>query len=62
MLASNWLKEVDLEDRSDHRPGELSGGEQQRVALARALVSNPRLLSGRRTYRRPGRDHRRPRF
>ena len=33
-----------MEDRSDHRPGELSGGEQQRVALARALVGNPRLL------------------
>src|SRR5208282_6466885 len=43
-VASNWLKEVDLEDRSDHRPGELSGGEQQRVALARALVGGPRLL------------------
>jgi lipoprotein-releasing system ATP-binding protein len=42
--ASKWLKEVDLQDRSDHRPGELSGGEQQRVALARALVGNPRLL------------------
>ena len=42
--ASNWLREVDLEDRGDHRPGELSGGEQQRVALARALVNNPRLL------------------
>jgi lipoprotein-releasing system ATP-binding protein len=42
--ASNWLKEVDLEDRAEHRPGELSGGEQQRVALARALVGNPRLL------------------
>jgi len=42
--ASNWLREVDLEDRSEHRPGELSGGEQQRVALARALVGNPRLL------------------
>ncbi len=42
--ASNWLKEVDLQHRSDHRPGELSGGEQQRVALARALVGNPRLL------------------
>lgn len=42
--ASNWLREVDLEGRGDHRPGELSGGEQQRVALARALVGNPRLL------------------
>lgn len=42
--ASNWLKEVDLEDRSEHRPGELSGGEQQRVALARALVGGPSLL------------------
>ena len=42
--ASNWLREVDLVDRSAHRPGELSGGEQQRVALARALVGSPRLL------------------
>ena len=42
--ACNWLREVDLVDRSEHRPGELSGGEQQRVALARALVGNPRLL------------------
>jgi len=42
--ASNWLREVDLEDRGDHRPGELSGGEQQRVALARALVGSPRIL------------------
>jgi lipoprotein-releasing system ATP-binding protein len=42
--ASNWLREVDLEDRRDHRPGELSGGEQQRVALARALVAGPRVL------------------
>ncbi len=38
-IAAKWLKEVDLEDRGTHRPGELSGGEQQRVALARALVA-----------------------
>ncbi|HZP05348.1 MAG TPA: ABC transporter ATP-binding protein [Terracidiphilus sp.] len=44
VLAANWLREVDLEDRATHRPGELSGGEQQRVALARALVNSPRLL------------------
>jgi lipoprotein-releasing system ATP-binding protein len=42
--AGNWLNEVDLGDRENHRPGELSGGEQQRVALARALVNRPRLL------------------
>jgi lipoprotein-releasing system ATP-binding protein len=35
---------VGLAARADHRPGELSGGEQQRVALARALCLEPRLL------------------
>lgn len=39
-----WLREVELEYRAEHRPGELSGGEQQRVALARALVNHPKLL------------------
>ncbi len=36
-----FLKLVDLEDRADHYPKQLSGGEQRRVALARALVNNP---------------------
>jgi lipoprotein-releasing system ATP-binding protein len=38
------LVRLGLAERLDHRPGELSGGEQQRVALARALVLSPRLL------------------
>jgi putative ABC transport system ATP-binding protein len=38
------LERVRLENRSTHRPSELSGGEQQRAALARALVNRPTLL------------------
>jgi putative ABC transport system ATP-binding protein len=38
------LGRVGLADRADHRPGELSGGEQQRVTVARALVAEPALV------------------
>ena len=38
------LAEVGLADRAEHRPSELSGGEQQRVAVARALVNNPKVV------------------
>jgi len=42
--AGDLLKEFGLGDRLDHRPNELSGGEQQRVAIARALVASPTVL------------------
>jgi lipoprotein-releasing system ATP-binding protein len=42
--ATEMLSLVGLGERLEHRPGELSGGEQQRVALARALCLQPRLL------------------
>ncbi len=43
-LGRRALERVGLGDRVDHRPSELSGGEQQRVAIARALVNEPDLL------------------
>jgi lipoprotein-releasing system ATP-binding protein len=42
--ATEVLEAVGLAERLDHKPGELSGGEQQRVALARAMVMRPSLL------------------
>jgi len=42
--AKEMLTLVGLETRMDHRPYELSGGEQQRVAMARALINNPKIV------------------
>jgi putative ABC transport system ATP-binding protein len=42
--AMRALKDVGLDGREHHTPGELSGGQQQRVAIARAIVANPKLI------------------
>ena len=42
--AEKMLEKVGLQSRKEHRPSELSGGEQQRVAIARALVNKPKII------------------
>jgi len=42
--ATELLRFLGLEDRINHKPNELSGGEQQRVAVARALINNPAVV------------------
>ena len=42
--SNELLSLVNLADRSNHRPSELSGGEQQRVAICRALANKPRII------------------
>ena len=43
-IGKKLLSRVDLTSRLNHKPTELSGGEQQRVAVARALANNPRII------------------
>jgi lipoprotein-releasing system ATP-binding protein len=42
--AVRLLEDIGLKDRMDHKPSELSGGEQQRVAIARAIINSPAIL------------------
>jgi lipoprotein-releasing system ATP-binding protein len=42
--AMRLLKFLNLADRADHKPSEMSGGEQQRVAIARALINKPKII------------------
>ena len=44
LRAAELLEQVGLGDRLNHRPTELSGGEQQRVAIARSLINDPQIL------------------
>jgi putative ABC transport system ATP-binding protein len=43
-MAMEVIRKVDLQDRSHHKPHELSGGQCQRVAIARALVNDPAII------------------
>lgn len=42
--AENWLARVGLSERADHKPSQLSGGEQQRIAIARAFITEPSFI------------------
>lgn len=42
--AKELLEEVELKDRVNHKPSDMSGGEKQRVAIARAMVNSPKLI------------------
>jgi lipoprotein-releasing system ATP-binding protein len=42
--AMDWLSRLGMADRAEHKPSELSGGEQQRVAVARALINSPKVI------------------
>ncbi|MEW5894293.1 MAG: ABC transporter ATP-binding protein [Candidatus Omnitrophota bacterium] len=44
MVGMDFLKKVGLSERVQHKPNELSGGEQQRVAIARAIINQPDIL------------------
>ncbi len=43
-IAEDLLKKVDLDDRADHYPNQISGGQMQRVAIARALANDPEVI------------------
>lgn len=43
-LAMGLLTQLGLHDRGDHKPKQLSGGEQQRVAIARSLINQPKII------------------